>query len=385
MQAKSANPGILTLFPEIFDALFRLCSDTDTSVQSATAFTAGLIKDYLAESASFDFDSFVPTLQACLAVDSSAKRQFLLGWLSFFDSLPQVDIPLLRALPRLLPGMVDIVGDEAPEVQGAADRLLRELAEEIHKDPSRTDVGAVAAALACSLNDSAEQTPTAVRVMSLHWLARLVDAAPTQLAAQLPVVLRATLACVDSIHLDISNAAAGLDEKLLACGPLVASADPGALMEVAAEGLSASQEAARLEALRWAHKLLQTGTPAALNQMQSMLSNLCEALSSASDQVVQETAAVLAVIAARGEGHAAVLGAVLDCFRGGSGGKLLQRRGTVIVEKLCGELGASLVLGTMSELLGQEDDVAFGSLVVAALNLILLTSPRVSVFSVLEA
>ena len=84
-------------------------------------------------------------------------------------------------------------------------------------------------------------------------------------------------------------------------------------------------------------------------------------------------------MAAHGEGYSSVLSTVLGCFRGPAGGKLLQRRGAVIVEKLCQELGAQRVLGTLSELLAEDDDVAFAAVMVQALNLILLTSAEVCV------
>ena len=71
------------------------------------------------------------------------------------------------------------------------------------------------------------------------------------------------------------------------------------------------------------------------------------------------------------------MAAVLDCFRGPAGGKMLQRRGAVIVEKLCGELGPTRVLCALCALLADDPDPAFGCFMVQALCLILLTSAQV--------
>ena len=44
MQAKSTRDSFLQVFPEVFDALFRLCSDADTNVQNAASFLDNLCK-----------------------------------------------------------------------------------------------------------------------------------------------------------------------------------------------------------------------------------------------------------------------------------------------------------------------------------------------------
>lgn len=43
-QAKSTRDSFLQVFPDVFDALFRLCSDPDANVQNATAFLDRLVK-----------------------------------------------------------------------------------------------------------------------------------------------------------------------------------------------------------------------------------------------------------------------------------------------------------------------------------------------------
>ncbi len=44
LQAKSTREHFLQVFPEVFEALFRLCSDADANVQNAASFLDNLVK-----------------------------------------------------------------------------------------------------------------------------------------------------------------------------------------------------------------------------------------------------------------------------------------------------------------------------------------------------
>ena len=65
-------------------------------------------------------------------------------------------------------------------------------------------------------------------------------------------------------------------------------------------------------------------------------------------------------------------------FRGAGGGRLLQRRGVLVVRRLAALLGAGPTLRLLSQLLEDEEDLPFASAMVQALNLILLTVPEVA-------
>jgi hypothetical protein len=63
-------------------------------------------------------------------------------------------------------------------------------------------------------------------------------------------------------------------------------------------------------------------------------------------------------------------------FRGPLGGRLLQRRGGLIVRRLALRLGGRAVFGGLSAILEAERDLPFAAALVQALNLILLTAPE---------
>lgn len=72
-------------------------------------------------------------------------------------------------------------------------------------------------------------------------------------------------------------------------------------------------------------------------------------------------------------------GIVLSCrFRGPLGGRLLQRRGSLILRKLSLLLGPQKVFCALANILDREPDLRFASAMVQALNVILLTAPEVT-------
>lgn len=141
--AKSTRGHFLAVFSEVFDALFRVCADVDQSVQNAAAFLNNLVKDILAESEGFRLEGFFQQLALCMDVDDPHKRQFLLGWVSLLEGLPGRD--LWPHLPELLPGMLAMLADPAPEIAQSASRVLADLEGDHFVDEPGTPSGAVRA------------------------------------------------------------------------------------------------------------------------------------------------------------------------------------------------------------------------------------------------
>jgi vacuole morphology and inheritance protein 14 len=429
--SKSTRPAILAVFPEkIFDVLFRLCSDPDRSVQNAASILDELMKTSIGTDApNFPLDAFLTKLVDCMAVDSSPQRLFLLGWISLVDGLPRADVRLLRALPQLLPGMLDFLADPAPEVQSAASKLLHQLMMDTEEDPGRVDVTALCMALTDWLAENEPPPPTdssaslgdlqlgdhhhntdysiaknsmeAARGVAIAWLRALVAAAPAGLGNQAAALIKTSLRCLDTSTPEMQALGNELNEELLHADSLLDKADISELLSTAAQGIGAIQESARLAALRWTALLLQRhSTSTSVNKTngeggsssgsQLMISSsdmleptvlpaLCDALSSNSDRVVHEAVAVLAAVSGSGEeGCRRALASVLGCFRGAPGAKLLQRRGSAIVERLCQRMGAQRVLSTLANLISEEseNEVDFSRLMAQAVSLMLLTSPE---------
>ncbi len=76
-----------------------------------------------------------------------------------------------------------------------------------------------------------------------------------------------------------------------------------------------------------------------------------------------------------------VLEQLLSRFRGPAGGRLLAKRGPLLLRTLCVQLDARDVYSQLAGILETERDVAFATAMVQALSLILLTAQEVSVGS----
>ena len=79
---KVARGGCLPYFTHIFDALARLATDQEGSVRSGAEALDRLMKDIVSESPAFDLVSFMTMLRERIMTQSTAARQFLVGWVS---------------------------------------------------------------------------------------------------------------------------------------------------------------------------------------------------------------------------------------------------------------------------------------------------------------
>lgn len=75
------SPALLSR-SQVFDAMFRLCADSESSVQSAVQFLDNLVKDIVTASNHFNVDAFIPKLRDYLRVINPHKRQFLISWIT---------------------------------------------------------------------------------------------------------------------------------------------------------------------------------------------------------------------------------------------------------------------------------------------------------------
>ena len=223
----------------------------------------------------------------------------------------------------------------------------------------------------------------------LRWLRELLQLAPARLVPQFAQMLQVVLPHRGSANPAIASAATQLLQEMRHQLAEREAAQPGSssqgglrmesLLEVVAtclEGQEEGSEVVKLEALQWLQLLLlQRDAVPACSADAALLAALFEALGqSVSDRVVNECLGVLCSVAAGGqERFEAVLLGIIHCFRGAGGARLLQRRGSIIIQQFSESLGAEKVFVQLSYLLAEEKDQGFVSALVQALNLILLT------------
>ncbi|CAI5499188.1 unnamed protein product, partial [Closterium sp. Naga37s-1] len=111
--AKVTRGDFIVFFNDVFNALCKLSADLDPNVQSAAHLLDRLVKDIVTVSDQFSIEEFIPLLRAHMSVLNPFVQQFLVGWITVLDSVPDID--MLGFLPDpqdggACPPSIDMLG-----------------------------------------------------------------------------------------------------------------------------------------------------------------------------------------------------------------------------------------------------------------------------------
>ncbi|XP_073287705.1 protein VAC14 homolog isoform X2 [Primulina huaijiensis] len=368
--AKVVRGDFIVFFNEIFDALCKLSADVDPNVQSAAHLLDRLVKDIVTESDQFSIEEFIPLLRERMNVLNPYVRQFLVGWITVLDSVPDID--MLGFLPDFLDGLFNMLSDSSHEIRQQADSALSEFLQEIKNSPS-VDYGRMAEILV----QRAESPDEFTRLTAITWINEFVKLGGDQLVPYYADILGAILPCISDKEEKIRVVARETNEELRGTKADPAEGfDIGAILAVARSHLSTEWEATRIEALHWIAALLNRHRTEVLSFLDDIFKTLLTALSDPSDEVVLLVLEVHACIA-KDEKHFHQLTLYLmQNFR--IDYSLLEKRGALIIRRLCVLLDAETVYRKLSTILQGEPDLDFASIMVQALNLILITSSELA-------
>ncbi|KAG9136022.1 hypothetical protein Leryth_015881 [Lithospermum erythrorhizon] len=368
--AKVVRGDFIVFFNQIFDALCKLSADSDANVQSAAHLLDKLVKDVVTESDQFSIEEFIPLLRERMNVLNPYVRQFLVGWITVLDSVPEID--MLGFLPDFLDGLFNMLSDSSHEIRQQADSALGEFLQEIKSSPS-VDYGRMAEILVERATSQDEYT----RLTAMTWLNEFVKLGGDQLFPYYADILGAILPCIADKEEKIRVVACETNADLLAIKAEPAEGfDVGAILAVARQHLSSEWEATRIESLHWISTLLNRHRNEVLSFLNDTFDTLLKALSDPSDEVVLLVLEVHACIAKDPHHFHQLVVFLVQTFR--IDNSLLEKRGALIVRRLCVLLDAQRVYRQLSLILERESDLDFASILVQALNLILLTSSELS-------
>ncbi|KAG5041750.1 hypothetical protein JHK85_014226 [Glycine max] len=342
--AKVVRGDFIIFFNQIFDALCKLSADSDANVQSAAHLLDRLVKDIVTESDQFSIEEFIPLLRERMNVLNPYVRQFLVGWITVLDSVPDID--MLGFLPDFLDAVV----------------LLKSV-----------DYGRMTQILVQRAGSPDEFT----RLTAITWINEFVKLGGDQLVPYYADILGAILPCIADKEEKIRVVARETNEELRALKADPAEAfDVGAILSIARRQLSSELEATRIEALHWISTLLNNYRTEVLQFLNDIFDTLLKALSDPSDEVVLVVLDVHACIAKDSQHFRQLVVFLVHNFRVDN--SLLEKRGPLIIRRLCVLLNAERVYRELSTILEGESDLDFASIMVQALNLILLTSLELS-------
>lgn len=403
--AKAARVAFVSHFSDVFDALCKLSADNDPNVQNAAHLLDRLVKDIVTESVeAFDVAKFAPMLRERIGVLNPYVRQFLVGWITALDSVPEID--MLTHLPDILDGLLNMLSDPNREIRQQADGALGDFLAEIRGEGRHAhrgaDLGALAAILVGRCGGSGDEF---TRVTCINWLREFVSLAGDlpRLVPHFASIIGAVLPCMSRTEAKVRETAARASEELLASTIAAAKQAygeiesdikrgldlPGVLAALKKHAGEGAKGPTRLEALRWYAALCdaspETVRRLSLDAPDDTLDELLASLGHDSDEVVTRAMRVLGSLGAGEEADFDVVVRRVVTVFASDGGDVLERRGSAVVRMLCAELGAertyckmaSIVReGGLVEGLDEGRELDFAAAMVEAMNLILLTAPE---------
>nr|XP_024381913.1 protein VAC14 homolog isoform X2 [Physcomitrium patens] len=318
----------------------------------------------------FSIEEFIPLLRERMNVLNPFVRQFLVGWITVLDSVPDID--MLGFLPDFLDGLFNMLSDNSHEIRQQADQALAEFLQEIKNAPS-VDYGRMAEILVQRARSLDEFT----RLTSITWVNEFVKLGGDQLVPYYAEILGVVLPAISDKEEKIRVVARETNEELqLIKAEPSEGFDIGAVLVIARGELRNESEATRLEALRWISVLLERHRTEVLSFLDDIFPALLKALSDSSDEVALLVLEVQACIARDPQHFRHLMKFLVHRFN--SEHSLLERRGTLALGRLCQLLGAERVYRELATILEGEADLEFATIMVQALNLILLTAPELA-------
>lgn len=364
--AKVARGDMIVFFNQIFDSLLKLSADSDPNVQSAAHLLDRLVKDTVMVTDRFRIEEFIPLLRERMNVLNPFVRQFLVGWITVLERVP--DIYMLGFLPDFLDGLFNMLSDSSHEIRQQADSALTQFLEEI-KNSQSVDYGRMTEILVRRATSPDEFT----RLTSITWMNEFVKLGGDQLVPYYADILGAILPCISDKEEKIRVVACETNEELRAVRADPAEGfDIGAVVTIAKRQLSSEWEATRLEALRWISVLLDRHRTEVIAFLDDIFPSLLQALADPFDEVVLLVLEVHACVAREAPYFHHLIVFLLHNFQMDL--LLLEKRGTLILRRLCALLDAEHVYRELSTILEKETDLDFARVMIEALNLILFTA-----------
>lgn len=420
--SKVARGAVLPFFYQIFDGLSKLASDTDPNVKSGADLLDRLIKDIVTESTSFDLVSFIPLLRDRMYTTNPFAKQFIVSWILVLDSVPDLD--MIIHLPEILDGIFTIFQDKSAEIRKMCEVALGEFLREIKKSPENVNFADMVNIVVVHSTSSDE----IIQFTAVLWLREFLSLSGRTMIPYCANILSAILPCVSYEHckFNTKEVATNVNQRVrdlittdddndnetsspersmknserMDCDmeSVEYNLDLGSVLTILTSQLSNENVLTRLAVLKWVLLLLDKTPSKLFKHMEKIFPVLLDRVSDSSDDVVMADLEVLSVISAT-EGGLPMSSEITSPDKTANGtssaknmneyfykfllnlvakfridGKLLEEKGCFIIRHLCLLLSSEDIYRTLAEILLQENDLKFASLMVKTLNIILLTS-----------
>ncbi|XP_060518778.1 protein VAC14 homolog isoform X2 [Cylas formicarius] len=397
---KVARGAVLPQFPTIFNCLSKIAIDPDQSIKNASELLDRLLKDIVTESPSFDLNGFIPLLRERIYTRSTFSRQFIISWISVLNTEPSLD--LVSYLPELLDGLFRILDDASLEVKKMCETTLGEFLRSIKSEPSRVNFAAMINIL---INHAQEKSDDLVQFTAITWIKEFVQLSGPAMLPFMSGIFTAILPCLayeTEARRNIKETATAVNftlMKLIAlqetdqgkqvnirprdCAENIPyDIDLPSVIDVLTQYVLHNSIQTKVAVLKWIHDLYLKLPTEMDEYIDILFPALQRTLSDQSDQVVQQCLVVIAEIISSPKSryvdddsntyYNKFIFSLLNSFSIDK--KLLDERGSFIIRQLCVLLNAEDIYRTLARILLEDSNLAFASLMVEHLNIILLTS-----------
>ena len=347
--AKVARGHTIEFFNDLFDGLCKLSADSDPNVKNGAQLLDRLVKDIVAETEAFDIHAFVPLLRGRIKQTNPFIRQFLIGWITMLDSVPEID--LIDFLPDFLGGLFNMLGDPNQEIRQQADTALFEFLREIKTQPS-PDLAKMVPILVTHCGSKDEFT----KYTAIKWLQTFIELGKEQCLDYYADILASILPCIahqGPRERDIRDRALQTNKQLL---EIVYSTDVdfeiGPICTTVTEVLNHEKEETCLTSIQWFSMLLDKMPEKLLKHLDTIFPALLSTLSYKSDHVVQRDLEVLAQICRHEQCFPKFMNELIQIFK--TERVLLKHRGSLIICTLCTLLQPQKIYRAFAEILEHE-------------------------------
>ncbi|KAK4036408.1 VAC14 protein [Daphnia magna] len=376
--AKVGRGALLPQFNEVFDVLAKLVADPDQNVKSGAELLDRLLKDIVTESACFDVTAFMPLLRERIYTRNTFTRQFLISWLSVLHSVPHLD--LLTFLPDILDGLFTILEDPTMEIKKMCESLLGEFLRSIIENPKHVDFPSMINILIHHSQSSDELS----RYTAVTWISEFAILSGPAILPYTSGILTAILPCMaydDDSKKDLRETTRIVNSNLmrLVDSDSEKNMELGSVVLVLDQHLTHNSVHTKVAVLKWIEHLLGHLPNSILPHTEKLFPVLLNNLSDPADQVVILTVQALAHIAnakandAMGDTYfLKFMKSLLALFSSDRG--MQEERWAFIIRQLCVLLSAEDIYRTFAEILIEEKNCRFASVMVETLSTLLLTS-----------
>eukprot|EP01102_Stenamoeba_stenopodia_P022271 TRINITY_DN921_c0_g1_i1.p1 TRINITY_DN921_c0_g1~~TRINITY_DN921_c0_g1_i1.p1 ORF type:complete len:588 (-),score=147.47 TRINITY_DN921_c0_g1_i1:139-1902(-) len=370
--AKVGRNHVLPFFNDLFDGLCKLSADPDLNVKNGAQLLDRLMKDIVTESAVFDIEKFIPLLKERIYVINPFVRQFLLGWVSVLNSVPDID--LLAYLPEFLDGLFLILSDKKKDIRREAENTLSEFLREIKASPKLASSTAFFGSIITILIPHCSSTEELARLTGIAWITELIHYGKESLLPYVAELVGTVLPSLSHETNEIQEEATKANASLLG---LISSTEEDIgiepLLNAITRQLVNECVPTRLAALRWA-LVLHYKFPEKLENsfMEELFPALLKTLSDPSDLVVRLDLEVMAKVSSNEKYFKQMMNSVMKLFS--TDPQLLDTRGSLIIRQLALFISPEKIFRESAAILETEEDPEFASMMIQTLNIILLTS-----------